>query len=174
MKKKIIIGIVLLVLIIGCSVLIRCCYEGEDLSEVEVGELHDYFFEENIEIKTVKEALVFVNINMKYIRDSDDYWQLPEESYKKKTGDCEDYIIFFMYLLETKLDIKTSLIALENISTKEAHVITKYNNKYVDVPNMFTSETILDGWHIIWEIPYSEVMWMTYFYHNNVGKYYSY
>lgn len=152
------------------------CRDQEDsLRDVEVEEMYDYDFENDIQISSVKEALDYVASNMTYKNEENDYWQLPEQSYQWKTGDCEDYCILFMYLLKTKLDIDSELILVvpnKNI----VHTVVKYNNQYSD-PTMYDIKSGLTNIyvpesHIRWKAPYEEVIWMTYNYHDNVGKYY--
>lgn len=166
-----------------CIILLFCCgilfceYRDQEdpLRNVEVEEMYDYDFENDIQISSVKEALDYVASNMTYKNEENDYWQLPEQSYQWGTGDCEDYCIFFMYLLKTKLNINSELV-LVHPKKNVYHAVVKYNNQYSD-PTMYNPEKgftniYVPESHIIWEASYQETMWMTYNYHDNIGKYY--
>ena len=176
MKKLIIIfGLILSLGIFGCEY--ECNCNNDPLQNIEIGEMHDYFFENDIEINWTGNAQIWLYENLTYIPDENDYWQLPEETYNLKTGDCEDYCIMFMYLLKTKLNIETSLVMIEN-QNGDDHVLVypvpigqDKTLMYYEAVNNFLSENILEGWKIKHIIPFFEVMWMTYNYHDNVGKY---
>lgn len=138
--------------------------------EIEVERMYNYDFENDINVNTIEEALEYVYLKMVYERDSTDYWQLPEESYRKGKGDCEDYAIFFMYLCKSKLDIDSTLVFLKH-ETKGHHVIAKIDNLYYSAIHNYIIETIGAGWEYNWECDYEEAIWMTYYYHDSVGVY---
>jgi len=139
---------------------------------IDVGEKHDYYFENDIEVRNLAEAGYFVNNHMTAVPDNGDYWQLPEESYQKRTGDCEDFVIFFMYLAKTKLDFETEFVVVYFEETSEYHAMAKYLNSYFEVTDSYFEITRLsDKMHIEWICTYGELMWMTYYYHDSVGIY---
>jgi hypothetical protein len=171
MKKLIII------LLMGLMPIFACEYEDCPLCNVEVGEMNDYYFENNIEIDWIGDAMLW-SYNIEYIADETDYWQLPEETYESRTGDCEDFCIMFMYLMKTKLNLETNLIMIEK-DNGDVHTLvypvpfgSEKKPMYYEAVNNFLSSTLLNSWHIKFTIPYTEVMWMTYNYHNNIGIYY--
>jgi hypothetical protein len=137
--------------------------------EIEVGSMYDYSFNHDIAVENESDALNYVSLNITYKSDSFDYWQLPEETYRLKTGDCEDFSLLLAYLLETELDIRTDLILIGNNS--DYHILVKYNSYYIDAMSGSKFYIIPSEWHIIYIIPYPEAIWMTYYYHDNVGKY---
>ena len=88
------------------------------------------------------------------------------------TGDCEDFAIFFCFLLDTKLKIYSELVRIKN--NKICHIIVYIpdNNFYIDVTNDgIMDPSDLEDYNIKWYCPYSEAMWMTINYHDSVGKY---
>ena len=149
-------------------ILFLSCFH--DSNEIVIREMHDYDFENDIKINSKYEAFDFIRSNISYKIEAFDYWQIPEETWTLKTGDCEDVCIFFMYLIETKLNIRTNLIMISN--GIHYHTIVTCDNKYYCLVNFSISDYIYEGWQIVYEIPYSELMWMTFYYHDNVGKYF--
>jgi len=162
MKKKIIMLIVLVLFSFN-----RCNQYEEE--EIEVGSMTDYFFIHDIEINNKEDAINYVSNNIIYKDELFDYWQLPEETYNLKTGDCEDFSLLLCYLLENELDIRTKLIIIGKDT--ERHILVKYNLFYIEAIHGYIQKTLNEGWYEISSIPYSEAIWMTYYYHNNVGKY---
>lgn len=107
------------------------CYYVDEI--IDVGKMTGYDFKNN----------------MSYKDDPNDYWQLPEESYKLKTGDCEDYAVLFMYLCKVKLNINCALVMVTSDGGK--HVVVKINNVYYDTIHNYSSDRIRNGWSIFWE-----------------------
>ena len=166
---------IIYVLIVSCSLfLFTQCLESVSLSTVEVGTLNNYSFDDSgiPTFGALVQYMNYVSTPIIYTDDPHDYWQLPEETWKLKTGDCEDYCILFMYLVETRLNTRTQLVDIKNSYTGEFHVVVKIDNMYYELINNFQTPTLLSGWYVVWVAPYDEVMWMTYYYHNNIGKYY--
>lgn len=154
--------------------IICCNHQKNPLKDIIVEEKHDYVFDNDIQVNSVQEILDYVALNMTYKDEKNDYWQLPEQSYNWKTGDCEDYCIFMMYLLKEKLGIDSELILVKPRSNV-IHTIVYYNNSYsdptyYDPEKKFTNISVPKS-HILWRMPYAEAIWMTYHYHDNVGKY---
>lgn len=145
-------------------------YEENPLKSIHVEKMYNYSFEENIEIQTKYRAINLVSEIIEIKDENIDYWQLPEETFNLKTGDCEDYSLLLCYLLETKLNIRTNLILLGR--GNERHIIVQCENEYIDAVQGVTFKEIPNDWYIIYTILYEEAIWMTYYYHNNVGKYY--
>lgn len=61
-------------------------------------EFCDIHFNEGLKIATICE---FINRNIFYRAEGDDndYWQQPKETLKLGTGDCEDVVLLFAYLM---------------------------------------------------------------------------
>lgn len=82
-------------------------------------------------IKTPKELSKFLKKNFKFVSDQklfgvEDYWQTPEEFWKNKKGDCEDYALFTKAVLE-KLGYEAYTISL--YSGGYAHTVTIYSDQ---------------------------------------------
>jgi len=150
------------------------CSNGQE--DIEVGSLSQYDFNNDIQVDTIKDAVFYVAQNIKYEIDlasgNEDYWQTPEQTYTLKTGDCEDRAILLMYILKDKLDIDSVLLLVKNILTEEGHGMVFANDFYLLSADEYISKQPPTEWKIIHVIPYAEVLWMTCFYHENVGKYY--
>jgi hypothetical protein len=177
MKKFIAVMVVLMGLMTACDM------EYGTAEEIEIGNVYDYDFENDIpEMKTVNEIALYVKNNTDYIHDIDawgvnEYWQTPEETYYFKTGDCEDRILFFQYLLKKQLNIKVNFIVIK-YSNGLYHVITKIENIYYDFPSSSDNNSIIMKYtelpkyaKFINSATYSEALWMTINYHEGIGKY---
>jgi len=138
---------------------------------IKVERMTDYNFKNNIQVATVRQAFDYVFKNMRYVPDQlgQDYWQLPEESYHLKTGDCEDFCILFMYLCDS-IGIASSLVSIYH--PKEGyHAIVKIDEIYYEVVGNYITYKIPWGWSFDWKCTYEEAIWMTYYYHDGVGIY---
>ena len=182
MKAKVISAVACAVAVL--IVLICCEYRQEDeLADVIVGEMHDYTFDDSginnyrgMELDSTGRILSWVTANIEHsLRTREvggDYWQLPEETYKAMAGDCEDICILFMYLLREKLDIDSNLILTQDRHTIVYVASAKKEEQYVDVVNgSYLTEYGIHSTEFIWVCPYPQVIWMTYYYHDNVGIY---
>ena len=146
----------------------------EYCSEIKVGKMYDYHFENDIQVHSIRDALDYVHNNYEHISDLKlygikDYWALPEEFYFNKAGDCEDFSTKFMYLLKEKLNIDSKLIIADLYEYTHAMVLV--NDRYYDPYYGYSYEELGYDWKIVHVISYEEVIWMAYYYHKNVGKY---
>lgn len=167
----------LTMLILGLTIFIRCQLEVQidDPKDIEIGTIENYDFENDIKVKTVGAAMSYVISNIKYKRDDPNYWQLPEETYKLKTGDCEDFAIMLMYIMD-KMNLYSELAVVNIIGTNVYHAMVYYpeKNVFIDATDdqFIGAETVeMQRFKIIYSIPYDETIWMTYYYHISVGKY---
>jgi hypothetical protein len=173
MKKLIII------LLMGLMPIFACEYEDE--KRIEVENMYDYYFENDIpEMTSINDVIFYIRDHIEYTGDDGEYWQLPEETYyrrndeNKMLGDCEDFVILFQYLVETKLNISTCLISVDLPDQEDNHAMAFVNGIFYDIQGgkfiiQYTSlNPEIKIRHII---PYTEVIWMTYYYHHPVGKY---
>ncbi len=158
---------IIILLFFGCSQYDECI-KGDN-SNVTVEEKTDYYFDNDLDIKTAYSYFIYIMYNISYKNDKCDYWQLPEETHNLKSGDCEDSVLLYCYLLETKLNIRTNIIMIKK--SGEVHVLANYDKYYIDTVNGYFSDYIFDGWEIIYTIPYYKAIWMTYNYNDNVGEY---
>jgi len=141
--------------------------------EEKVGKKYDYYFENDIEVYTIGDALDYVYINIDYEEDNSDYWQLPEETYNKGTGDCEDMCLLFMYLVVTKLDLHPMMIRVSRIrdNKKVYHIMAILDGVYYETTAGYSTSRLSDYWQIEWVCLYEQAIWMTYKHHDSVGSY---
>jgi hypothetical protein len=174
MKKTIIIAIISIVgLLTGI-----CCefvqYEECELCDVEVGEMHDYNFENDIEITPPfpQTIMKFVRQNIK-LELSPKKWYLPEEIWERKKGDCVEYVGLWMYLVEEMTEFDTWMIIVKN-TDGTFHALGHLSNLYYDIQSerFYKINELPKYWTIKYKISYPEYIWMTYHYRKNVGKYY--
>jgi len=76
-----------------------------------------------------------------------------------------------MYIVKEFFNKETNLIICKNKTTNEIHTLVKLDNEYFDITSSFFYKDLNQLYDIIYEIPYSEVIWMTFYCHNNVGRY---
>jgi hypothetical protein len=163
-----------LIIILILSLIPVAC-EWEYGYEVEIGEITDYNFENDIpEFETIDQVLYYVHYNIKHTKDINDYWQTPEETYyrydenlNKMLGDCEDHALFFSYLLYTKLDVNSEIIIVKGYL--ENHVITYIPSidKYIDSDSNCDFGNSIKK-EILQRIPYMQAIWMALNYHINI------
>jgi hypothetical protein len=167
--KKII--FVLSLLLISC---VACDLEyGTAEDDIVIGEITDYDFENDIpEFENIDETIQYVITNIIHIPDKQEYWQLPEETYNLKTGDCEDQAILLMYLLN-KLQIESEFIATK-ISNKAKHsyIYLINDNIYINpqTGTILDFEQFFKNYLIIESYAYSEIIWMTIKYHRGIKR----
>jgi len=145
--------------LIALCLLLFGCYEAYD-------EENNYAFLNIIEVTSSEDALHFVYDYLTYksdkeIHHQEDYWQSPEESYFLKTGDCEDYAIFFMYLLHEKLNIDSHLILLRGKNDLiRGHALCFAEGKFYDpsINQIVDLDLLLNRFYIYKFIFYREVL----------------
>jgi hypothetical protein len=150
--------------------LLPACELIED--EIEIGNIYDYDFpgSEGIpKFETIEDAQCYMQDNFEYEYDIDqfgqaDYWQTPEEFYYNGKGDCEDYVIFLGYVLHFIMGYEDV-----NLIVTDDHVILYCDNKYLSGQCRMSYKP--EDIEIVYEIHYSEALWMTVNYHDNIGKY---
>lgn len=66
-----------------------------------------------VTVNSLPEAMAWVANNIQYVDDGEAYgyenFQTPEETYRLRRGDCEDYALLLMYFAEEQLGMKTYL-----------------------------------------------------------------
>jgi len=146
--------------------------------DIEIGTIEDYDFENDIpEFKSIEQIYNFLQFQIEKKKDIDvhgiaEYFQLPEETWKIESGDCEDFSLLFQYIIKKQFNYDSDLIIVDQ--GKEYHAIVYIHNidKFVDpishciilFNNTFSKK-------IEYSIPYSEALWMTKNYHQTIGKY---
>lgn len=128
--------IFLLILLVNCNI-----YTGLDINYPD----------------TVDEAIDFVINKIKYQKDMIDYWQSPQETYYKRTGDCEDKAILLMEYMQ-KLGESTSLIVGKtNIAVYGLHAFIKHKGILICSTSGKRYKQIA---YIKTEYDYATVMWL--------------
>lgn len=74
---------------------------------------------------TLKEIDNYVFNNIKYVHDNGDEWQTPEETLSKRTGDCEDMAILWLYLANQSGFGKGALGIYHSIDRKKGHAVAE-------------------------------------------------
>lgn len=166
--------IILLIILIG---FLNSCYYQEDnhnpLRDVVIGEMNDYVCKECDKIENffdITDIMKYMIANINYMNEiGNDYWQLPEETFNKKGGDCEDIAILFLYFCKNFLNIDDCfLVRIENY--KGLHIVPQINEDYYEPIGGY--RILLNDNRIIWRCNYEEAIWMSYNYHDSVGQYY--
>jgi len=115
-----------------------------------------YFSDKLIQYQTLDELCRWIHQTIKYKSDGDykgsDFWQLPEETLKLKTGDCEDVSILFMFLAKRDLNIDVEMIWIVSIEKRLSHMVCRYNHIIYD-PQLSIScfEKIFISDKLIWK-----------------------
>lgn len=152
------------------------------VKDIKIGNMYDYSFDDSqinnylgSPLNSVNQIFNWIYANIKYKLENlnADYWQLPHETYFNKNGDCEDLSILFMYLLEKKLNIYSELVAIKQESNIFHAIVYIPSQKiYIDPQGPLYNVDTVKNLDILWYAPYYEIIWMTYYYHGNVGIYY--
>ena len=89
-----------------------------------------------------------------------DYWQTPWQTYTNRHGDCEDYTLLYMYLMDYELGIKPDFVELENKATGEGHAIALLpDGAYVDPQFGTEPDNWRDTWSVYTTLTYDVAMW---------------
>lgn len=85
------------------------------------------------EIKDLDSYSIWLVKNIDYKSEIGDYWQSPEQTFKNKTGDCEDIAILNHQILK-QLGIKSKLYYLN-----QGHIVSivENNNKFILIDNQY-------------------------------------
>ena len=85
--------------------------------------------------------------------NKDDAWQLPHETYEKRTGDCEDQAALLLYLIYIELEIETVRFILT-----ENHALVRIGDVYYD-PTAYYIGPKYEGWEVLFELNFGEIMY---------------
>lgn len=93
-----------------------------------------------VQVDTLEEAFLFTS-SLRYVSDPDahgvrDYWQAPNETIARGTGDCEDFAILFSYLASTlgyKAEIQLgdghAISLINGLQYDPSPILTQYGYK---------------------------------------------
>lgn len=98
---------------------------------ISAGILADFYIDTQM---TFEQHWKWVSSNITYKSDKDnygvaDYWATPQETLKRKAGDCEDFAILLQSKLKTAKIDSTIVITYDG---KIYHAILKVGNKYIE------------------------------------------
>lgn len=85
---------------------------------------------------SVDEAWEWIDDNIEFKFDFIDDFQLPNTTYKLRTGDCEDFSILLMSVMNSQSSNPPSLVMIRH--NQSIHYVVKWNGEYYEsqVPNM--------------------------------------
>jgi len=154
MKKLIVLAILIF---ISCN---NLNYELDDSrcnSLLIKSQNFSYSLNKEYNLNTVTEILDFVSNNIIYTPDNIEYWQIPEETLFRNTGDSEDISIMIMYFLN-KINIDSFVVITPSYSD-EMHSIVEFNSLYWDPIIMNYTEK---NYEIADRIPYNFAITMAF------------
>jgi len=127
--KHFIILLLLLAAIPACEIE----YNTEKLDELineDIIDFKNYDFENNIEVNTIEEARLFTEQYLHFTSNNSKI-ELPEKVYKSKIANSKSHALFFQYLCEVKLGLKTKAIFVEyDFIGQGKTIIILVNNQY--------------------------------------------
>jgi len=159
--------------IISCDLQYGIC----DEDNIKIGSIYNYDFEgsENIPaFENIDKAMTWVRWFLENKRDIDvqdveDYWQTPEESYKLKTGDCEDHAILYMFILKRQFNLDSYLVIVKQLMGIHAIVYIPSIDKYYDPMNdsIYQNNEIAKK-QTLEQYIYSQALWLAVNYHTSI------
>jgi hypothetical protein len=163
--KKLIMTFVILFSFIGCDWTIETIPRGGRIDDYDwelPQEIVDYMEEVDqltekdlpirigcpqidLELYKIKRLVSILDRSITYTDDRKvwnykNVWQLPETTWKLKTGDCEDKAILAMYVLYKFTGAKGSIARLKNGSEWHAVLYLEYNNYTLYIDSFMTYE----------------------------------
>lgn len=105
-----------------------------------------YTWELPMSFDTVEEVLDYI-VTIEYKSDgAKDNWQLPDQTYRKGTGDCEDKAILFLYIMRETFGGKAELLVVKRSGTY--HVLPRHNNIVYETS---VSAYVYEDWIYHWD-----------------------
>ena len=89
-------------------------------------------------ILNINDYINWLQNNITYKFDKNDYWQSPIETIKNKTGDCEDFAILNKAVLNV-LGYNATVFIMRNTTSAHAFCIFQDNDRY----NMIDNSTLI-------------------------------
>ena len=79
-----------------------------------------------VDVEYVKEIAKFIAVDVKYVRDSGDYWQTAHETIDRMAGDCEDKALYAYFMFREKgfddKKIGLTLLLTDKLNPSSLHV----------------------------------------------------
>lgn len=118
------------------------------------------------EIETMEEALIFMNENISYRLDYQDYWQFPEETFNLKTGDCEDTSALLAHILIYNLGLENvRLIGCIRKSDRQPHMVVKVGDRIFESAYAKELFNFYDEFYQVTQLTYENYIDLARLYH---------
>ena len=117
-------------------------FKDDELIKMVTDKLDSPFFKSESESDDIQNIsyIVMLVIKAKTEKKGENYWQTPEETWNKKTGDCEDISLLIAYCCKQILNIEPDMVRI-NIRGN-LHIIIHYDNIYYDFGNKFSEKEL--------------------------------
>ncbi len=83
--------------------------------------------------ETIQDVFDWVSDNIEYSLDNHEEWQSPKQTVELGTGDCEDFVILAMYLLNRDFGYLPDMIIGVSIATGNAHCWLSLNDVWYEI-----------------------------------------
>lgn len=118
----------------------------------------DNFKFDSPRFENVEEACLWINNNIRYKKDANDYWKLPQETLDDRSGDCEDQALLLMGIVKYQMGDDLELIVVDSSGNySEYHALARKGNTYYDCTN--GSETNGLKYNIVSTYDYDSAMY---------------
>jgi hypothetical protein len=105
----------------------------------------------DISFNSFDDMAAWITENIEYKKDILDEWQTPEQTYAKRTGDCEDFAFLASYWLR-EMKISHALIVSQLVENPTKYhmsiILTDYNMWYMPVVHLIYNEEMFDNNYI--------------------------
>lgn len=115
--KKIILVVLVMMMSLSCS-LGYDVYSGiqDEIFKIKINKSGIFYHEDFLELKTVSDISNYLDKHVTYKMDEWngrlDYWQTPQETFKRGFGDCEDFVILFINIYYVVFGEKCDLVGV--------------------------------------------------------------
>ena len=117
-------------------------------------------------IQTVQDAMLWTAHNIDYSSDDGEYWQTPGQTYRRGTGDCEDFVLLAMYLVYRGTGIEPVMVVGYN--GVGWHAWVEVGGEWWEPQSGMRSDAYVDSYSNIGRIDYGEAMYRAVETHRNV------
>ena len=148
MKRRSLIILLLMVFLIGCSLHTEDYIYAEEIKEI-VGDM-----------QSIQDIELWMRYNLIYIADDGQEADSPYEMITKGGGDCEEFAITYLYLLDLYGFENASKDRVICVSMPEGlHAVVTVSFKDYLVSGEAPNTWILDDYTEIWSMKYEKYLW---------------
>jgi len=112
---------------------------------------YDVINEPDISFSSLAEIQRYVRTNIHYASDEsihgEEYWQAPQETIRRGSGDCEDFAIFVGYFAERDLGMDVGLLGVEEYGGDQ-HMLVVLNDTIYEAQEV-----------VIRTDPFKQILW---------------